>query len=261
MEEANIKDLIVKPVLKDTGENYADWAFELKLNLTNFGLWDATLDQPVEDILVFSAIFKSVSDGLKSVIRTNSNVSPSSVAAWKLLNSRPGFGTKSIIEGVSAIKDLVNFKFSSSETLSVTFDKANALESIMTTAFGSNSITLKQLVQLFILVRLPSSFDNFVQNFLLNMTTLEALDGVQSGAIDASKSMRHPESHIRVNSASTLCPHQRPRTGPRGCWTCDPSLRPECSRCKGTREKYYHTEAKCPFIDGNEGTTVNVSTA
>ena len=236
MEDTNIKDLIVKPVLKETGENYADWAFELKLNLSNFGLWNATNDQPVEISLVFSAIFKSVADNLKSVVRTSACTSnQSSVLAWMVLKARPGFGTKSIIEGVTAIKELVKFKFHN-ELLSIAFERANTLEQTMTTAFGSESITIKQLVQLFILVRLPSSFDSFVQTFLQNMASLETLANVQSGAIDASKSMRHPEPNLRANVASVLCPHNRPRTGIRGCWTCDPSLRPECKQCKGKRE-------------------------
>ena len=176
------------------------------------------------------------------------------------------------------IKKMAKFKFSEEKML----DNIRIMETFirdLTTAAGSNTISIEDLGLALLLHALPSSYAH-VRSALendKNVTMATAKDKIlneeqsQLAALEAdgtegfSGFTQQRRGDRRPKGERELCPHRR---SPAKCWTCDPSKHPSKAICKDCNQKghFSRNSSRCnkhevPRVPGTPNGTAGTAVA
>lgn len=226
------------------------WTIRLNICLTQAGQWDSTLKRPIDSSLASSIIISTISDSLLDQI--SKSVSLSAPAIWTYLFSI--FVVSDLSSQSAAVNSLIAFTYQGKTMLENKTFLLSIIEDLQNSFSNTSSISFTDLVKLFALVSLPASFQALRSTLEETVTssnplTLDSLfvSLIREEASQLSSSSRRTKTTI--DPSSSQCPHNRKASS---CWSCNPSLRPVCSRCKSLGLKRFHHHSGTKFCPSPE---------
>lgn len=145
----------------ENAKNYKLWKHKIILQLQVYELWDEDEEKktpkPKSTAMALSFIFDHLSDTLQEQTIDK----PTAPLLWTYLTSR--FERTDVSSKTTAIQELVKFNYSAAtmnENKAIHLD----IKQSLTTAFGSESISVAELVNIFAVMNLPAQYHHQEQH-------------------------------------------------------------------------------------------------
>ena len=227
----------------DNLDEFPLWSARLKAALISADFWHEKLSQPAETNETTSLLLTIVADNFLTPLMDQPLTAP---LIWSTLHSL--YHVSNLSTKVTSINQLISFHFQGPTMLANRTMLQETKRKISSAFGGATTLSIDELVMLFAMVNLPSTYSHLRSQLSVSATndnplTLESLfSHLMREESTLSASTTNSVHRAALNppvSHSNSCPHGRSKES---CFTCTPSSRPVCSICKSLgKSKYFHT--------------------
>ena len=208
----------------ENAKNYKLWKHKIILQLQVYELWDEDEEKktpkPKSTAMALSFIFDHLSDTLQEQTIDK----PTAPLLWTYLTSR--FERTDVSSKTTAIQELVKFNYSAAtmnENKAIHLD----IKQSLTTAFGSESISVAELVNIFAVMNLPAQYHHLRTTLWEKSTSGTAKQEITLDqlylSLNREESLMKSSNANRTVTEETTCEHGFNSIK---CWKCHP-----CSKC------------------------------
>ena len=214
-------------------DDFPLWSTRLKAHLLSAGLWDEKKSQPTAGNDTTSLLLSITADHFLMPLMDQNLTAP---LIWTSLYSL--YHVSNLSTKVTSLNQLMSFHFQGTSMLLNRTLLQEAKRKISSAFGGATSLSIDELVMLFAMVNLPTTYSHLRSQLSVSTTAEKplTLDSLFTHLI-REESTHNASSTNSVYRASTFPPVSRPYSCPHGrskesCFTCTPSSRPVCSICK-----------------------------
>ena len=219
------------------------WSARLKAALISACFWHEKLAQPAETNETTSLLLTIVADHFLTPLMDQTLTAP---LIWTTLHSL--YHVSNLSTKVTSLNQLISFHFQGPTMLSNRSMLQETKRKISSAFGGATTLSIDELVMLFAMVNLPSTYSPLRSQLSVSTSddkplTLDSLFShlmrEESTLTASSTNSVHRAATNPPVFRSTSCPHGRSKES---CFTCTPSSRPVCSICKNLgKAKFLHS--------------------